>query len=80
MSRISSRKLSKEEIEKLSSELSKLSAEHTQAMRDAAFIGLNEKGRAEMARRRKRITEIGNRLGKVTPKQAPKTSLIACGC
>ena len=77
MSRISSSKLSKAEIEKLSFELSRLSAEHTQAMRDAAFVGLSEKGRAEMARRRKRITEIGTMLGKITPKQAPKTSLIA---
>ena len=69
--------LSKEATQKLSSELSKLASEHANAMRDATFLGLNEKQSAEMTRRRKRMNEICKQLGKVCLRQAPKATLFA---
>ena len=69
--------LSQEETKKLSSDLSKLASEHANAMRDATFLGLNEKQSAEMTRRRKRMNEICKQLGKVSLRQAPKASLFA---
>ena len=77
MSGSSPQALSKDTIQKLSSELSKLAQEHATAMRDATFLGLNEKQSAEMVRRRKRMNEICKQLGKVTLKIAPKTGLLA---
>jgi hypothetical protein len=68
---------SEQEIKKLSSELSKLAAEQTKAMRDATFLGLDEKRKAEMTFRRKRMNDICKQLGKVSLKQAPKTTLFA---
>ena len=45
-------------------------------MRDATFLGLNEKQSAEMVRRRKRMNEICKQLGKVALKVTPKTGLF----
>ena len=69
--------LSKEETQKLSSELSKLASELANAMRDATFLGLNEKQSAEMTRRCKRMNEICKQLGRMSLKQAPKMGLFA---
>jgi len=77
ISRNSSGNPSQEEIKKLSSELSRLAEEHSKATRDATFLGLTDKDRAEMSRRRRRITEICKQLGKVTLKEAPKIGLFA---
>jgi hypothetical protein len=75
-SRSSSPTLSKVEIKKLSSELSKLVVEHATAIRDATILGLKEKQSAEMVRRRKRMNEICKQLGKVASKVTPKTGLF----
>jgi len=77
MSRQSPHILSEEEIKKLSSELSSLATKHANAMRDATFLGLNEKQSAEMALRRKRMNEICKQLGKASLKQVPKIGLFA---
>jgi hypothetical protein len=76
MSRSSSQTLSKVEIKKLSSELSKLAVEHATAMRDATFLGLSEKQSAEMVCRRKRMNEICKQLEKLGLKATQKTGLF----
>jgi hypothetical protein len=47
-SRSSSQTLSKVEIKKLSSELSKLAVEHATAIRDTTFLGLNDGPQTQM--------------------------------
>jgi hypothetical protein len=55
---------SAEELKKLSSELSELSRQHAKALEDVAFLGLTKERIAEFDRRRKRISELCEIVGK----------------
>ena len=57
-------KLSAEELQKLSSELSELSRQHAKAFEDEVFFGLTKERIAEFERRRKRISELCEIVGK----------------
>lgn len=56
--------LSAEELKKLSSELSELSRQHATALEDGPFLGLTKERMAEFDRRRKRISELSEIIGK----------------
>ena len=52
------------ELKKLSSELSELSRQHAKAFEDEVFFGLTKERIAEFERRRKRISELCEIVGK----------------
>jgi hypothetical protein len=56
--------LSAEELKKLSSELSELSRQHAKALEDDVFLGLTKERIADFERRRKRISELCEIVGK----------------
>jgi len=56
--------LSAEELQKLSSELSELSRQHAKALEDDVFMGLTKERIAEFERRRNRISELCEIVGK----------------
>jgi hypothetical protein len=56
--------LSAEELQKLSSELSELSRQHAKALEDDVFMGLTKERIAEFERRRNRISELCETVGK----------------
>ena len=53
-----------EELQKLSSELSELSRQHAKAYEDDIFLGLSKERTAEFERRRTRISELREIIGK----------------
>ena len=52
------------ELKKLSSELSELSRQHAKAYEDDIFLGLSKERTAEFERRRTRISELREIIGK----------------
>jgi hypothetical protein len=53
-----------EELQKLSSELSELSRQHSKAFEDDIFLGVTKERIARFERRRKRISELCEIIGK----------------
>lgn len=56
--------LSAEELKELSSELAELSRQHAKSIEDVLFLGLTKERIAEFERRRKRISELSEIVGK----------------